>query len=450
MSQLWASAKTKGQQGASSLKQSWASTGDSHIPKSAIIILAICLIGAFIWILVYFIHLEEGKKEGKEEKTSGKGECSDACAEDVRSIMKEGVLGPVILGFAGIFVAWLIVKKQRDKYAQQHIFRRAGLATSKTFHVSYERKKISKSAFLAIAFVVWIVVVVGIYLAVTYVPLKAFKKSLYKQYTTGSACKAAKKKWCKNAAPNSKIVIGVSTAGMLAILIASFFIFRTKLTPEQAMMRDQCERVAMNIEQSLKANPSIASGATLEEYWDENYEHGEGVSFEQASGEPIACGPILTELKKTWRMAQSKQTYVGKRNIAAGGGAGFVRPKSGEAAFSQVYSQKMLAKQRKMQAQKLAQAQAALQAKQSRQTMASEAQSHAQAMQSLKSQMASVGQASSTTATPISPRPPPFAPQSPPETFSLSEGSVVDGQAVPTAPPMPPPNSPVAGQNIRY
>lgn len=420
MSGAWASTKTK-------VSQSWQSTGDSHIPKSAVIILVLCLIGAFIWILVYFIKLEEGKEQGKEEDTKKKGVCSDACAEAPGTIFKTGILGPVILGFAGILVAYLITWKQRKRYAMRHI-------TTRTYHST--KKKISKTAFLSIAFFVWIVAVAGTYIAVTFIPLKAFKKSLYKD-KNAAQCKAAGKKWCKYAAPNSKIVIIVSTVGMLAILIAAFFVFRNHLTPEQAELRDNCEQISIQVQQALKQDRSIAQGVSLEQYWDNHF--GTVATFEEVSGAKEACGTVLSELQSDWAMAASKAGYSQARSTAGAGGAGFFKHKGSEQAFSTLYTQKMLAKQRKMQAQKLAQAQAALQAKQARQTMASEAQSHAQAMQSLKSQMASVGQASSTTATPISPRPPPFAPQSPP-----------DGQAVPTAPPMPPPNSPVAGQNIRY
>ena len=323
-------------------------TGDSHIPMSAKIILGIGLIISIFWLIIYYINLDLGKEGGDESKDENNGKCTTVCGMSFKDLFLKGFTGPLILGAVCLFVAWLLIWKKRKSYAMKEIF--GGLKYKFTEYKKYIR-------FFGFGYLGFILYSIAAYALVNVIPLGVFKEKEYSEFTTRTACHKAKKKWCKNIAPNLKIVLILTIIGLVSLAIASIFVFKKVLTPEEEMVKQSCQIVSENIKNMIEQNPESAS-LPLNKLWNIQTSNTEAVSYKDANTTyRNACKSVLQQLQNFKTRNMNKQLYGASRQSDAAKGAGFFSPKGNEQSFEYANVQQQLKRSQQEYKQRIAQEQ---------------------------------------------------------------------------------------------
>lgn len=199
---------------------------EATLPWHVKLVLISGFLGAFLWVVIYFIKLGEGKISGSQSSDDEKkGICAERCAVSWKKVLMMGFLAPMLLwaGFMGL-AAGLFAARVENK-AKEMIWAkgRAGYHNAKT------SKKIF--SFGAIAFFVWILISFGFYAIMSLGNIKMFKQKEYHDKTTKTDCKAAKKSWCSKVGPDTFWFFLLSLVSFFVIMVVGVVKYVKKKSP---------------------------------------------------------------------------------------------------------------------------------------------------------------------------------------------------------------------------
>lgn len=192
-------AKALGKSGWNKVSSNYQSHAEDRLPTTIKILIALGFLISFIYTIVYFVNLGEGKEGGEETSDDSKGVCGEKCAVSWKKVLWKGFGIPLIIWASFMIVSAFWYWFRVEKKAKEMISARA---TAAFYSPSYVKKFL---IFCLIAFGVWLLVSFGFYVLMSLGNVKIFKQKEYKQYTNKTKCKGAKKSWCKknSVAPNS-------------------------------------------------------------------------------------------------------------------------------------------------------------------------------------------------------------------------------------------------------
>ena len=213
------------------IKGKQGSYTEGTIPGSIKFVVCVTFLFSFIWMLVYFIQLGEGKASGAKTSTSDdetKGTCGDKCTISLTKVLKDAFLPPFICCVVGVVVGLFLYYFLVEKKARQLIGARAAVSRHSSSSVR------SLLIFLVIAFVLWMGVSFGFYALMSQGNIQFFKEKEYKDLNTKTACTGAGHHWCKKngVAPNTFWFFLLSLSLFFIALVVGVVKYMRRLTPE--------------------------------------------------------------------------------------------------------------------------------------------------------------------------------------------------------------------------
>lgn len=220
----WASEKLEGP----STKHTEAS-----LPWYVKLFLILGFLGAFLWVVIYFIKLGEGKISGSQSSDDEKkGICAERCAVSWKKVLMMGFLAPMLLwaGFMGL--AYGLFAARVENKAKEMIWAKG--------KAGYHNAKTSKKIFSfgAIAFFIWILISFGFYAIMSLGNIKMFKQKEYHDKTTKTDCKAAKKSWCSKVGPDTFWFFLLSLVSFFVIMVVGVVKYVKARSPEDEFCRE--------------------------------------------------------------------------------------------------------------------------------------------------------------------------------------------------------------------
>jgi len=213
------------------IKGKQGSYTEGTIPGSIKFVVCFTFLFSFIWMLVYFINLGEGKASGAKTSTSDdetKGTCGEKCTISLTKVLKDAFLPPFICCVVGAVVGFFLYYFLVEKKARQLIGARAAVSRHSSSSVR------SLLIFLVIAFVLWMGVSFGFYALMSQGNVQFFKQKEYKDLNTKTACTGAGHHWCKKngVAPNTFWFFLLSLSLFFIALVVGVVKYMRRLTPE--------------------------------------------------------------------------------------------------------------------------------------------------------------------------------------------------------------------------